>query len=58
MIVDEVSSHREASPADWQTQFPDYIDFVTKAPLLADDQEEWNKRLDEIKTKYGKETED
>ena len=36
----------------------DYIDFVTKAPLLADDQEEWNKKLDEIKTKYGKETED
>ena len=33
----------------------DYIDFVTKAPLLADDQEEWNKKLDEIKTKYGKE---
>ena len=29
MIVDEVSSHREASPADWQTQFPDYIDVVT-----------------------------
>lgn len=36
----------------------DYIDFVTKAPLLADDQEEWNKKLDEIKTKYGKETKD
>jgi hypothetical protein len=36
----------------------EYIDFVTKAPLLADDQEEWNKKLDEIKAKYGKETED
>ena len=36
----------------------EYVDFVTKAPLLADDQEEWNKKLDEIKTKYGKETED
>ena len=36
----------------------EYVDFVSKAPLLADDQEEWNKKFDEIKAKYGKETED
>ena len=36
----------------------EYIDFITKAPLLADDQEAWNKKLDDIKAKYGKVTED
>ena len=36
----------------------EYIDFITKAPLLTEDREAWNKKLDEIKTKYGKETED
>ena len=32
----------------------EYIDFITKAPLLAEDQDAWNKKLDEIKVKYGK----
>ena len=36
----------------------EYIDFITKAPLLTDDQDAWNKKLDGIKAKYGKETED
>ena len=36
----------------------EYIDFITKAPLLTEDPEAWNKKLDEIKAKYGKETND
>ena len=36
----------------------EYIDFITKAPLLAEDQDAWNKKLDEIKVKYGKEAND
>ena len=36
----------------------EYIDFITKAPLLTDDQDAWNKKLDGIKAKYGKETND
>ena len=36
----------------------EYIDFITKAPLLTEDREAWNKKLDEIKAKYGKETND
>ena len=36
----------------------EYIDFITKAPLLAEDQDAWNKKLDEIKVKYRKEAND
>ena len=50
------SLEREADLNKMSAQ--EFIDAVTSLPLIIDNYEEWNKKFEEVKAKYRKETED
>ena len=50
------SLEREADLNKMSVQ--EFIDAVTSLPLIIDNYEEWNKKFEEVKAKYRKETED